>query len=196
MPPKQLYDIRKTLKQMAEGDEQAFRVIFDIYKAPFHAAAYKMTRSAYISEEIVQEVFVAVWVKRALIAGAKHPEEYTFTILRNCIYAHFRKLARECRIKSKLGQQPVESANYIEDILDEKETRITLENVIGRLSPQQKLIYKLAKQEGLSREEIADKLNISPNTVKNHLGTAIEHLRRSFKRGVSAILFIAVWMHV
>jgi RNA polymerase sigma-70 factor (ECF subfamily) len=155
-----------------------------------------MTRSAHISEEIVQEVFVTVWVKRALIAGAKRPEEYVFAILRNCIYAHFRKLAREFRIKSKLGQQPAERANRIEDILDEKETRIILESVIGRLSPQQKLIYKLAKQEGLSREEIADKLNISPNTVKNHLGMAVEHLRRSFKRGVSAILCIAVWMHV
>jgi len=196
MPPKQLYDIRKTLKQMSEGDEQAFRVIFDLYKAPFHAAAYKMTRSAYISEEIVQEVFVTVWIKRALIAGAKRPEEYAFAILRNCIYAQFRKLAQECRIKSKLGQQPAESANYIEDNLDEKETRTILENVIDQLSPQQKLIYKLAKQEGLSREEIANKLNISPNTVKNHLGTAVEYLRRSFKSGASAITCIAIWMHV
>ena len=191
----QSYDIEKVLKQVAEGNEQAFLVIFDHYKAPFHAAAYKMTRSADISEEIVQEVFVTLWVKRALIAGAKHPEGYVFTILHNCIYSHFRKLARERRLKSKLGQEPLESDNHIEELLDEKENKAILENVISQLSPQQKLIYKLAKQEGLSREEIAKELNISPNTVKNHLGAAVEYLRCYFKKGSSAIIWVAIWMH-
>jgi len=196
MLPEQSYDIKKLLKQVAEGNEKAFRVIFDHYKAPFHAAAYKMTRSVDISEEIVQEVFVTLWVKRELIAGAKSPEGYVFTILHNCIYSHFRKLARERRLKSKLGQDEQESENQIEALLNEKENKAILENVISQLPPQQKLIYKLAKQEGLSREEIAKKLNISPNTVKNHLGAAVEYLRCYFKKGASAIIWVVIWMHL
>ena len=60
MLPEQSYDIKKLLKQVAEGNEQAFRVIFDHYKVPFHAAAFKMTRSADLAEEIVQEVFITL----------------------------------------------------------------------------------------------------------------------------------------
>jgi RNA polymerase sigma-70 factor (ECF subfamily) len=180
---------------VAKGNEEAFRVIFDLYKAPFHAAAYKMTRSADIAEEIVQEVFVLSWVKRELIAEAKRPEDYIFTILHNCIYAHFRKLAQERQLKSKLAQEP-EGEYQTEDLLNEKENKAILENMISHLPPQQKLIYKLAKQEGLSRAEIAKKLNISSNTVKNHLGAAVEYLRCCFKKDASAIIWVTIWMHL
>jgi RNA polymerase sigma-70 factor (ECF subfamily) len=193
---RQSYDIDKLLKQVAEGNEQAFRVIFDHYKAPFYAAAYKMTRSADIAEEIVQEVFVTSWVKRELIAEAKRPEDYLFTILYNCIYSHFRKLSQERQLKSKLAQDELQSEYQTEDLLNEKENKAILENMISHLPPQQKLVYKLAKQEGMTRAEIAKKLNISSNTVKNHLGAAVEYLRCYFKKDTSAIIWIAIWMQL
>jgi len=191
-----LYDISILLKQVAEGDQKAFRVVFDHYKAPFHAAAFKMTRSADISQEIVQEVFVALWVKRELVAAAKSPEGYLFTILHNCIYSHFRKLAQDHKLKSKLWKVVEESEDIIETLLLEKENKVILENVISQLPPQQRLIYKLAKQEGLSREEIALQLNISPNTVKNHLAAGVEFLRGYFLKNASAIVWVAMYLHL
>lgn len=196
MLPGQSNDIEKMLRQVAKGNEQAFRAIFDHFKVPFYAAVYKMTRSADVSEEIVQEVFVTLWVKRELVARAKSPQGYVFTILHNCIYSHFRKLARERQLKSKLLKDAQESENQIEGLLNEKEKKAVLENMISHLPPQQKLIYKLSKQEGLSRAEIANKLNISPNTVKNHLGAAVECLRWYFKKGSSALIWVAVWMYL
>src|SRR5665647_292241 len=121
------YYIRMLLKQVGKGDEQAFRMIFDHYKGPFYAAAFKMTRSVDISQEIVQEVIVTIWVKRELVAAAKKPDSYVFTILHNCIYSHFRILARERQLKSKLGQEGEESENIIESLLHEKENKIILE---------------------------------------------------------------------
>lgn len=190
------YDIKTLLKQVAEDDEQAFRRVFDHYKAPFHATAFKMTRSTDIAEEIVQEVFVTLWVKRKLVAIAKKPEGYVFTILHNCIYAHFRKLVLERQLKSKMAQAEEQSENRIETLLLEKENRTIIENIISQLPPQQKLIYKLAKQEGVSREEIAKQLNISPNTVRNHLATAVDYLRTYLKKNVSTIIWIITWMHL
>ncbi len=188
------FNIKILLKQLAAGDEQAFRIIFDHYKSPFYGAAFKMTRSAHVSEEIVQEVFVTIWVKRHLIGGANRPENYIFTILHNCIYAHFRKIARERQLKSQLEKEQDESEDLIESLLLEKENKAILENVISQMPPQQRLVYKLAKQEGWTREEIAQRLNISPNTVKNHLAAAVEYLRSYFKKGASVIIWAAILM--
>ncbi len=196
MPGFQSYDITLLLKQVAQDNEEAFRKVFDHYKAPFYAAALKMTHAAALAEEIVQEVFVTLWVKRKLAAEAKNPEGYIFTILHNCIYAHFRKLAQEKQLKAKVVRDMEESETLIELLLLEKEHRAVIERVISRLPPQQKLIYKLAKQEGRSREEIARRLNISPNTVKNHLAAAVEYLRVYLKKEVSAIIWAAIWMNL
>lgn len=193
MPKDLPYEISILLKQVAGGDEQAFRLIFDYYKEIFYSVAFKMTRSQNISEEIIQEVFVTLWEKRKLIAGANRPDSYVFTILHNSIYAHFRKLAHERQFKLKLELQIENSENSIETRLDEKENRIILENIINQLPLQQKLVYKLAKQEKLSRHEIARQLNISPNTVRNHLSSAIENLRNSLKREVSTLIWLTIF---
>ena len=87
-----------------------------------------LTRSTHIAEEIVQEVFVTLWIKRKLLALAKKPESYLFTILYNCIYAHFRKLAQDRKLKLKIGQEEEESESPIEALLLEKENREMLEN--------------------------------------------------------------------
>ena len=193
MPKDLPYDITLLLRQVAVGDEQAFRLIFDHYKEIFYSVAYKMTRSATIAEEITQEVFVTLWVKRKLIAGAKRPDNYVFTILHNSVYSHFRKLAHEYQFKLKLELEIEISENVIETLLDEKERRIILENIINKLPPQQKIVYKLAKQEKMNRHEIARRLNISPNTVRNHLSSAVENLRSSIKREVSALIWMAIF---
>jgi len=188
------YEIKTLIKQIAEDDEAAFRTIFDHYKAPFYSAAFKMTRSGSLAEEIVQEVFVKIWVKRKIIATAKRPADYIFTILHNCIYAQFRKLALEDKLKTTLAQDSEESEDSIQLLLLEKENKAILENIIDQMPPRQRLIYKLAKQEGWSREEIAKGLNISPNTVRNHLAAAIEFLRNYFRKNASIIIWTAIWM--
>lgn len=176
------HDINVLLRQMCQSGEQTFRVVYDHYKAPFYFTAFKITHSGPIAEEIIQEVFVTIWMKRDLIAKSEKPEGYVITILHNCIYSRYRQLAKERKLNLKMQQTGDQSENSIEDLLIEKENRTILENVITQLPPRQKLIYRLAKQEDMSREEIASKLNVSPNTVRNHLALAVEYLRTHLKR--------------
>jgi RNA polymerase sigma-70 factor (ECF subfamily) len=68
MPEATLYEINNLLMQVGEGSEQAFRTVFDLYKKRFYVASLKMTHSRDMAEEIVQEVFVTLWIKRAQVA--------------------------------------------------------------------------------------------------------------------------------
>ena len=194
MPEDLLYDIKNLLLQVGESNEPAFRAIFDLYKERFYLASLKMTHSGDIAEEIVQEVFVRLWIYRGQVAEAANPEAYLFSMLHNSICTHFKKLALEKAMRKKVGQQSEDiAASPVEDILLAKENREMLEAVINQLPPKQRLVYKLSRQNGLSRDEIACQLHISPNTVKNHLQQAIRFIRSYYKAGASAFIWMAIW---
>src|SRR5437868_5232437 len=99
------YDINNLLLQVAEGNQFAFKLVFDFYKERFYSASLKMTHSGDVAQEIVQEVFVSLWIKRVQVAAAANAESYLFGILRNSVYAHFKKLALEKAMKRKVEQQ-------------------------------------------------------------------------------------------
>ena len=124
MPDNLLSDIKTLLLKNGEGNEPAFRFIFEFYKERFYAASLKMTHSADIAEEIVHEVFVALWIKRVQVASAVNPKCYLFTMLHNSIYAHFRKLALEKAMKKAVVIQSADfDTGSVEDILLDKENR-------------------------------------------------------------------------
>lgn len=185
------------LRLVAGGDESAFRKVFDLYKSPFYNAAFKMIRSPDLAEDIVQEVFITLWNKRVLIGSQPNPQAYLLKILHNNIYQQFRKLAIEKRLKETVKSQGEEAdENSLELFLLEKENRAMLEAIISQLPHQQQMVYRLAKQEGLTREDIAGKLGLSPNTVRNHLAAAVEFIRKNLSRSASVIIWMAIRNHL
>ncbi|CAL1520166.1 RNA polymerase sigma-70 factor [Chitinophaga sp. MM2321] len=185
---------KELLLRVADGDEKAFRKIFDLYKEPFYAAALKMTRSDETAEEIVQEVFVTLWLRRANLAAVEHPSSYLFTIVYNCIRAHFKKLAIEKRLKQNIGEQHPVGECLTEERLIDKENQQLLQDIIHQLPPQQQLIYQLSRKQGLSRDEIADHLAISPHTVKNHLLKALKYIRSHYHHITSLLFSLFSWI--
>lgn len=183
---------KELLRRIAEGDEVAFREVFNLYKDRFYAAALKMTRSSDLSEEIVQEVFVNLWLHRSGLAEVENPSSYLFSIVYHSISSHFKKIALEERMKEKISQKMTEGYRFTEEMIEEKESRLLLQNVIQQLPSQQQLIYKLSKQDGLSWNEIAEQVHISPNTVKDHLLKAIKYIREHFKEA----LLVSVWFFI
>lgn len=182
---------KELLQRISKGDERAFREVFDLYKGRFFAAALKMTRSPDEAEEIVQEVFVSLWMRRALLTTVENPPSYLFTIVYNAISARFKKIALEMRMKQMIAERVVESENIIEEKLEEKEANQRIQSILHRLPEQQQLVYYLSKEEGLSREEIAHRMHISPNTVKNHLLRATKYIREHFNKVMIIILLIS-----
>lgn len=185
-----LYE-KELLQRISKGDEKAFREVFDLYKERFFAAALKMTRSPDAAEEIVQEVFVSLWMRRALLTTVENPPSYLFTIVYNTISARFKKIALEMKIKQMIAERSVDSENIIEEKLEVKEANQRIQSILHRLPEQQQLVYYLSKEEGLSREEIAQKMHISPNTVKNHLLRATKYIREHFNKVMIIILLIS-----
>ena len=192
MPDCSQYDEKALLVEIAAGDERAFRKLFDLYKERFYAVVLKMTRSDEVAEDIVQDVFMNIWRKRESLVDIENPSSYFFTAVYRRVYHHYRKVALEKRL---LQEEPLikESVNTTDDMVLAHESKNLIFQAIAKLPPQQQLVFKLSKQEGLSREDIARQLHISPNTVRNHLADAIKFIRTFL--GNSALTLLILFWH-
>lgn len=175
----------KLLNGIARGNESDFQEIFIRYRERFFAAAFRMTRSADAAEEIVQEIFVTLWLNRKQLASVESPSSYLFSIAYHSIYAHFRKMAYEKKARMEGALRMYTGEHHTMKRVEQKEEIESLEKLIRHLPPQQQIILRLSKEESLSRDEIARRLNISPNTVRNHLYEAIKYIRMNFNKAIS-----------
>jgi len=173
-----IYDEKALLSSIAAGDEKAFRIFFDLYKERFYSVVLKMTHSDFAAEEIVQEVFVGIWKNRSALTNIDNPSTYFFTAVYRKVYSYSKKLALDRKLMQVMAE-----ADQFKNITDEtilgRERERLINEAIVKLPPQMQLVFRLSKQEGLSREQIAEKLKISPHTVRNHLLDAMNSIRSS-----------------
>ncbi|MEO9022099.1 MAG: RNA polymerase sigma-70 factor [Ginsengibacter sp.] len=192
MPDCPLYDEKALLAKIADGDERAFRRLFDLYKERFYAVVLKMTHSDEVAEDIVQDVFMNIWSKRESLVNVENPSTYFFTAVYRRVYHHYRKIALEKKIL-QVSPPIKESVNTTDEMVLAHESKNLISQAIAKLPPQQQLVFKLCKQEGLSREDVASQLQISPNTVKNHLADAIKSIR-SFLDNSTVTSLLILWL--
>lgn len=173
----ELYNEPGLLLKIAEGDESAFRKLFEHYWDNIYSVALAFTKSPVIAEEMVQDVFVKIWTKRQYLPEVKKFSDYLFIIARNHIFTGLRKKIYEEPFSDHLKDYFLEASNLPDQQLLCREAEHFLEEAVLQLPPQQQLIYSLSRKEGLSQDEIASRLHISKNTVKSHLSKALQFIR-------------------
>lgn len=189
-----LYHEEALLKQIAQEDERAFRIIFDHYRDAIYSFALKVTHRETTAEEIVQDVFVKIWIHRSHLPEVRHFGNFLFIIARNAAFNSLRQLAKERKVTSEPSEQVADVALSPENIVLQRDYDKLLQQAIAQLPPQQKLVYTLSRQYRLTREEIAAQLNIAPGTVKAHMAQALQSLRLYIKTHDAGLLLLLIWM--
>jgi RNA polymerase sigma-70 factor (ECF subfamily) len=177
LSPEPSYTENELLRLVAEGDKNAFTQIYNNYRNKIYSIAFELTESTTVAEEIVQDVFLKIWVKRGSLHEIEHFRAYLFTITRNYVFTALKRIARKETIEvSAIQDAPLYDNDTEDRVLNKEYTRI-LQAAIDRLPEQQKQVYNLIKKEGLKREEAAAALHLSPETVKTHLAQAMRSIR-------------------
>lgn len=176
---------------MAAGNETAFRQLFDYYWNHIYSVAFSMTKSVPLSEEIVQDVFLKVWLKRAHLPSISNFDGYLFMIARNHIYNVLRKKSVERPFVEYLEENFLQLSASPDEAMVVKETGQLIKEAVEKLSVQQRSVYELSRNEGLNHSEIAEKLSISKLTVKSHMTKALQYIRQHLiKRTDTELLFL------
>ena len=172
-------NLQELFCKISEGNTGAFRQLFDRYNTRLYAAALKLTKSPTSAEDIVQEVFTALWVSREKLADIDHPSTYLFTVAYNQSYRYLKRVAADGRLYQSLLNRMKASSPAAEQWLEVEETQACINDAVNALPSQRQLIYRLSREKGLSHQEIADQLKISPLTVKKQIVLALRHIRAS-----------------
>ena len=189
------YEETHLLARIAEGDEHAFRSLFDLYKGRVIVYALRLSKSRYVAEEIVQEVFLKLWTNRAQLPEIRNIGTYIFVLVKNRTLDHLRKIANEGRLFEEVWHT-ISERREAPGHLDVKDSIRLIEKAVGQLSPQQQKIFYLSRSEGLSHHEIAEKCALSKNTVKNHLVKTLRHIRLFLiQHDVTPVIFSLIFLH-
>jgi RNA polymerase sigma-70 factor (ECF subfamily) len=179
-----------------KDDKVAFYNIYERYSKRLYGFVLRYIKQKEDAEEIVQEVFVKIWESRNKIDAYLSFESFLFTIAYNTTISLLRKRTNENKYLEYLKslQQP----NNFPDLIDEihfNELNDRVQSLLNELTPRQKEIFQLSREEGLTHDEIAKKLDISVNTVKKHMANTLTLLKTKIDTSLTiSLLFFYLFL--
>ena len=173
-----MVDEKALCRQMAGGDEEAFRRLFHHYTKMLQPFVLRLTQSPHAMEEVLQEVFMKIWLHRERLAATENPKAYIIRIVSNESINYLREQARNGKLHAALGPQTTEEAPSADQSLLFREMESRLNEAIERLPVACRNIYRMSREQYMRIPEIAEALNLSDSTVKNQLVKALKNLRR------------------
>lgn len=184
------------LLHLKAGDETAFRLIFERYRSKIYYFLLHILETEADAEEGVQDVFMRIWTSRDRLEAVNNLDAYLFMIARNRALDLLKQKASDKKKKNEWGLLAETTGSDTEELVNFNESARLIEQALAQLSPQQARIFRMSKEQGMKRQDIAAALNLSENTVKNHLSEAVKSIRDYLgKHGDMAIL-IYLWLHL
>lgn len=175
MPPDlSKYEDAHLIQLLADDRQPALKELFDRYWESLFAKAFNFLHNQDAAKDCVQEVFIWLWTHRQSL-HIENVNNYLHQAIR------FQALSALRREKAAIGfeQRLARITDHIlaSDALEFKELKMYLENLVNSLPEDQRLIFKLHREEALTYHQIAERLNISVKTVEKKMSLALRYLR-------------------
>lgn len=182
----------KPKKSTSDNRAPSMDDVFNEYHKQVFGFAFKNLKSRSLSEDVVQEVFFVMCQKD--LSKIQNIRSYIFQITHHKVIDLLRQRAKNQQLRKEMWNVISEKQQAADQELLEKEYFESLEKAKSCLTPQQKIIFELSRREGLSHRKIAEQLNLSPNTVKNHMVSALKTLREYLQ--INSDVVISILMSV
>ena len=178
IPPQDIACEPGLLQKLANGDQYAYAWVYKNYCRKVFDYAMLMTRNEAMSEDVVQEVFLKLWQHREKLRTVENFNSYLFTLYRNHIWDVLKGQQKEISVRHAYYRDAAIPEMTVDDIIDYKERQQVIARAVKQLPQKRQLIYKLIRERGWRRQEIAKELKIAPNTVKVQMQKALRFLTK------------------
>jgi len=186
----------KLINRFIDGDKTAINDLYAEYSPRLYRFAMAYLKSESEVLDIVQEVFVNVWMNRNKLKKDSNLDAYLFTVAKNTIVSVFRKKLSEKDYFEHLKNKSITNSIDTESQFNYNQLSDKLNDLVEQLPPQRKKIYQLSKEQGLANKTIAAELGISIKTVEDHLSKASKFIKKNLTEyGFLALLFIDLFVN-
>lgn len=183
---------KELLLRIAEGNEDAFVTLFHRHQDHIFKVVFQVLKSQALAEEVVQDIFIKVWEERQKLPTVQQFQNWLFILSRNYLISYLRRMALEEKVRKAWIEERPMNENSTDYKLRSTQFNALLQETIGNLPTQQQAVFRLAKEQHLTYEEIARRLSISPNTVRIHMSRALDAVRKGLKdKGIAFVLMFA-----
>lgn len=177
---------------LKEGDRDAYTEIYERFKGLLYVHAYKMLQDSDAAEDVVQELFTRLWIKREQLSLQRTLSAYLYASIRNQVLDRIARQKVETRYVESL-QNFMQTAPCVTDHrVRERELQSRIEKEVATLPTKMRQVFEMSRKAYLSHREIADVLNISEKTVKKQINNALKVLR---VRLGEAVILVYVLIH-
>jgi len=167
-----------TLQLVKEGNHLAFMQIYNKYQQPIFRFIQRYSIHAAETEDLVHDIFVKLWLHRARINTDLPLKNYLYRIARNTVFDTLNKQVKNNSVQEHLQQhQNSVHLDSPELLYQQREYAALLASAVESLPPQRQKVFQLCRQQGKTYQEAAEKLNISPHTVKEHMSLAMKYIK-------------------
>lgn len=172
------YSDEEILQLLKDGNHDAYTEIYDRYNGHLYIFAYKRLKNREEAKDVIHELFLKLWTDREIIAEKYTLIAYLYASLRNRIINLIARQKVSTKYLESFNQYLVEFCNNDTDFLvRQADLQQLIEEEIAGLNPKTRKVFELSRQSNLSRKEIAEKLDISEETVKSHMHSALKVLK-------------------
>lgn len=184
---------KELFRLIAAGDEAAFRRLFHIYVPKLLPTVQHLTKNAAITEDILQEAFLKLWLNRDKLPEIDNPRSWLLKIVYYQCFSYLRRQSIHDKALGVIAERQAPETGMEDEMAFNTLLRVVNE-AVQQLPPQAKRIYQLSREKGLKIGEIAEQLNISPNTVKNSLVRSLQSIRQYIERAGHFLPLFIFWL--
>ncbi len=174
--------------RIQQGDSKAFTLFYERHRSTMYLCAYHLLRDEDDAHDAVQELFTEVWQRADRIDAGGNIKGYLYTVLRNRILTAMSRNKYFDEYMNSFMAFERQSASATEEMVLARELEQLLEEKVGQLPAKMRKVYELSWREHLSNKEIAQRMDITEGTVKQHKHQALRILRGKLQRLVSLLL--------
>lgn len=158
-------------------DQIAYKELYIHFHPSIYKLAFLISSQTAIAEDVVSDVMAYLWSMEHKLAYIEHLKTYLLTATRNTAITYLRKSHKEIPSDDLSTETPLSISEIPDQQLISMELCQIMAIAVQNLPPKCQIVYRLIKEEGLTHKEVSDILQLSPNTLENHMRSALKKLR-------------------
>ena len=180
-------DERQLIEMLREGDPLSFEILFQQYYVRFYNFVRNLIKDSHNAEDIVQNVFMKVWINRKNLHPDQSIHNYIYVLTKHEVLNHIRDRKAYTQIERLVMSDQPSSLAVNDEAFQIRDLDSRIRTFIASMPEQRRKVFMLSRYKGLGNKAIADMLGLSVRTVDRHINMALTSLKKEFKKNIGEV---------